>query len=89
MYGEKCFEYLTGYRYIASYRLIYVAATGMGAVANLELVWAFADMSNALMMIPNLIALLLLYKVIVKETNHYFNEYMPSQMQAYSKRKAG
>ncbi|MEL3972759.1 sodium:alanine symporter family protein [Rossellomorea oryzaecorticis] len=88
MYGEKCFEYLTGYRYIASYRLIYVAATGMGAVANLELVWAFADMSNALMMIPNLIALLLLYKVIVKETNHYFNEYMPSQMQAYSKRKA-
>jgi alanine or glycine:cation symporter, AGCS family len=88
MYGEKCFEYLTGYRYIASYRLIYVVATGMGAVANLELVWAFADMSNALMMIPNLIALLLLYKVIVKETNHYFNEYLPGQMQAYPKRKA-
>ncbi|MCA1065863.1 sodium:alanine symporter family protein [Rossellomorea sp. AcN35-11] len=87
MYGEKCFEYLTNDRFANSYRLIYIVATGLGAVANLELVWAFADMSNALMMIPNLIALLLLYKVIVSETNHYFNVYMP-MMEAEPKRKA-
>ncbi|QHE60643.1 alanine/glycine:cation symporter family protein [Rossellomorea vietnamensis] len=87
MYGEKCFEYITNYRFANSYRLIYIFATGLGAVANLDLVWAFADMSNALMMIPNLIALLLLYKVIVSETNHYFNEYMP-MMEAQPKRKA-
>jgi alanine or glycine:cation symporter, AGCS family len=87
MYGEKCFEYLTNYRFANSYRLIYILATGLGAVANLELVWAFADMSNALMMIPNLIALILLYKVIVRETNHYFNEYMP-MMQARPRKKA-
>ncbi|MGM0839957.1 MAG: alanine/glycine:cation symporter family protein [Bacillota bacterium] len=87
MYGEKCFEYLTNYRFANSYRLIYILATGLGAVANLELVWAFADMSNALMMIPNLIALILLYKVIVRETNHYFNEYLP-MMQAQPRKKA-
>ncbi|MCC5800991.1 alanine/glycine:cation symporter family protein [Rossellomorea vietnamensis] len=87
MYGEKCFEYITNYRFANSYRLIYIFATGLGAVANLDLVWAFADMSNALMMIPNLIALLLLYKVIVSETNHYFNEYMP-MMEASPRKKA-
>jgi len=87
MYGEKCFEYLTNYRFANSYRLIYILATGLGAVANLELVWAFADMSNALMMIPNLIALILLYKVIVRETNHYFNEYLP-MMEAQPRKKA-
>ncbi|WP_338751730.1 sodium:alanine symporter family protein [Bacillus sp. FJAT-52991] len=72
MYGEKCFEYIAGLKYISAYRIIYVAATGIGAVASLTTVWAFADMANALMMIPNLIGILLLYKVIVKETNDFF-----------------
>ncbi|KMJ55564.1 sodium:alanine symporter family protein [Alkalihalophilus lindianensis] len=75
VYGEKCFEYLAGSRGIAGYRLVYIAACGVGTVANLATVWAFADMANALMMIPNLIALLLLWKVIVAETNDYFNNF--------------
>ncbi|MDQ0215293.1 AGCS family alanine or glycine:cation symporter [Oikeobacillus pervagus] len=74
VYGEKCFEYLAGLKYIGVYRLIYVAATGIGAIASLTTVWAFADMANALMMIPNLIGILLLSKVIVKETNSFFNQ---------------
>ncbi len=78
MYGEKCFEYLTNYRFIVPYRLVYVIATFAGAIANLNVVWKFADMANALMMIPNLIALILLYKVISSETKHYFNEYLPA-----------
>ncbi|KGX86507.1 alanine/glycine:cation symporter family protein [Pontibacillus litoralis] len=76
MYGEKCFEYITNFRFANTYRLIYLTATGLGAVANLQLVWAFADMANALMMIPNLLAIILLYKVIVNETNDYFNNYL-------------
>ncbi|MBM7649312.1 AGCS family alanine or glycine:cation symporter [Bacillus ectoiniformans] len=72
VYGEKCFEYLAGLKFINAYRIVYVAATGIGAIASLTTVWAFADMANALMMIPNLIGILLLYKVIVKETNSYF-----------------
>lgn len=72
VYGEKCFEYLAGTQYINAYRIIYIAATGIGAVASLTTVWAFADMANALMMIPNLIALILLYKVIKSETDDFF-----------------
>ncbi|MGO4886602.1 alanine/glycine:cation symporter family protein [Anaerobacillus sp. MEB173] len=75
IYGEKCFEYLAGSKGIAGYRLIYIAACGIGTVANLTTVWAFADMANALMMIPNLIALLLLWKVVVAETNDYFTNF--------------
>ncbi|WP_227937812.1 alanine/glycine:cation symporter family protein [Alkalihalobacillus deserti] len=75
VYGEKCFEYLAGSKGIAGYRFVYIAACGVGTVANLATVWAFADMANALMMIPNLIALLLLWKVVVAETNDYFTNF--------------
>ncbi|RBW69079.1 alanine/glycine:cation symporter family protein [Bacillus taeanensis] len=75
VYGEKCFEYLFGLRFVNGFRIAYVLACGIGAVANLRTVWAFADMTNALMMIPNLIALILLSKVIVSETNDYFDNH--------------
>jgi alanine or glycine:cation symporter, AGCS family len=75
VYGEKCFEYLVGVKGILPYRAVYILATGIGAVANLGTVWAFADMANALMMIPNLIALILLSKVVVKETNDFFENH--------------
>lgn len=75
VYGEKCFEYLVGLKGIMGYRAVYISATGIGAVANLTTVWAFADMANALMMIPNLIALILLSKVVVKDTNEFFENH--------------
>lgn len=75
VYGEKCFEYLAGSKGIAGYRLVYIAACGVGTIVNLATVWAFADMANALMMIPNLIALLLLWKVVVSETDDYFTNF--------------
>ncbi|PWW29717.1 AGCS family alanine or glycine:cation symporter [Cytobacillus oceanisediminis] len=82
VYGEKCFEYLVGTKGIMGYRGIYILATGIGAVANLTTVWAFADMANALMMIPNLIALILLSKVVVKDTNEFFeNHYKAAKKQ--------
>ncbi|KMK78096.1 alanine/glycine:cation symporter family protein [Alkalihalobacillus pseudalcaliphilus] len=75
VYGEKCFEYLVSTRGIAVYRIIYIAACGIGTVANLGTVWAFADAANALMMIPNLIGLLLLWKVIRSETIDFFTNH--------------
>ncbi|MBM7704122.1 alanine/glycine:cation symporter family protein [Metabacillus iocasae] len=85
VYGEKCFEYLFGTKVTSLYRAVYVFACGLGAVANLTVVWAFADMANALMMIPNLVALILLYKVIVSETNDYFdNHYKMTEMKKAS-----
>lgn len=82
VYGEKCFEYLVGTKGIMGYRAIYIFACGIGAVANLTTVWAFADMANALMMIPNLVALILLSKVVVRDTNDFFeNHYKAAKSQ--------
>jgi AGCS family alanine or glycine:cation symporter len=46
---------------------------GVGAVSKLDFVWALSDTFNGLMAIPNLIGLLLLSPVIVRETKNYFN----------------
>ena len=69
--SEKAVEYLGGKRVIIYYRLLWIAAVFVGAVLNLSLVWGIADSMNALMAIPNLIALLLLSKVLIRETNKY------------------
>ena len=70
-YGEKAVEYLFGARAVLPYRLLWVAAVFAGSVASMPLVWNFADASNALMAIPNLLSLLLLSGVIVQQTRHY------------------
>lgn len=68
-YGEKCFEYLFGERWVYLYRIIYIVIILPGAILDLETVWLVANVANALMVIPNLIAVLALSKVVVKETN--------------------
>ncbi|MDR2585635.1 MAG: alanine:cation symporter family protein [Prevotellaceae bacterium] len=70
-YAEKAIEYLGGKKTIVYYRILWVIAVYVGSVLNLGLVWNIADGMNALMAIPNLIALLLLSGVIAKETNKY------------------
>lgn len=70
-YGEKAVEYLGGKKMIKIYRLLWIVATFFGSAINLKLIWDIADNMNALMAIPNLIALILLSKVLIKETNKY------------------
>ncbi len=70
-YGEKAVEYLGGKKLIVYYRMFWIAAVFAGAVLNLSLVWSIADSMNALMAIPNLLALLLLSRVLIRETNKY------------------
>lgn len=72
-YGERCIEYFAGKRALIPYRLLYVAVAGIAPVVSLNLVWLVADTLNALMAIPNLIAVLLLSPVIVKETQKYIH----------------
>ena len=67
-YGEKAAEYLFGPKIIKPYRWAWVVSVLVGSVLSLHIVWTFADITNALMAIPNLVALLLLSKVIVEET---------------------
>jgi AGCS family alanine or glycine:cation symporter len=71
-YGEKSIEYLFGVPAVKVYRAMWVVAVLLGSVLSLPLVWSFADCANAMMAIPNLISLLLLHKVIVRETRGYF-----------------
>jgi AGCS family alanine or glycine:cation symporter len=71
-YGEKAAEYLFGERIIKLYRWIFIVLVGVGAIAKLQFVWAFCDLFNGLMAIPNLIGLFLLSPIIVEETRLYF-----------------
>ncbi|HOX24425.1 MAG TPA: sodium:alanine symporter family protein [Candidatus Krumholzibacteria bacterium] len=72
-YGERAAEYLFGPRAIRPYRVAWVAAVMVGSVASLPAVWAFADVANGLMAVPNLVSLLLLSGVIAAETRRHFN----------------
>ena len=70
-YGEKCAAYVFGDGSAPIYRLIYVLSVMAGTIVSLDLVWLVADTLNGLMAIPNLIALVLLSGVIVKETKDF------------------
>ncbi|MFQ9933421.1 MAG: alanine/glycine:cation symporter family protein [Lachnospiraceae bacterium] len=70
-YGERCAEYLGGMKVIIPYRILYVASVVIAPLITLEIVWQLADMFNALMAIPNLVAVLLLSGVIKRETDKY------------------
>lgn len=73
--GEKAFEYLLGnHKYNMIYRIFFSCIIYFGATQSLDIVWSFSDIANALMAIPNLICLLLMSNVIVKETNRYQKE---------------
>jgi len=73
-YGERAVEYLFGKGAVLPYRLLWVTSVMVGSVATLKVVWDFADIANALMAVPNLIALLVLSPVIVAETRkHLWN----------------
>lgn len=72
LYGERCAQYLFGDRAVVPFRLLWVAAVPAGALLSLDIVWGIADILNALMAIPNLIALLLLSPVILKLTHEFF-----------------
>lgn len=73
-YGEKAMEYLFGTRAVRPYRLMWVLAVFVGSVLSLHLVWTFADITNGLMALPNLVSLLLLSPVLVSLTRRYLWE---------------
>lgn len=76
-YGEKSIEYLFRKTRIASkaafaYRCVYVVIVFIGAVGGLHVVWDISDTLNGLMAIPNLIGVLFLSGIVIKETRSYF-----------------
>lgn len=71
-YGERCVEFLFGVKAIVPYRVFWVLAIPLGATVNLGLIWLVADTLNAMMALPNLIALVLLSPVVFKLTKEHF-----------------
>ena len=73
-YGESAVNYLEGRRTNRFYRILFIVSLFFGSIINLDIIWNIADCMNALMAIPNLVALLLLSGVAAKETKKYLWE---------------
>ena len=73
-YGEKSIVYLFGDKVAMPYRVVFCLFVGIGAVAQLDLVWAISDVMNGLMAVPNLIGLIFLSGVVAAETRRYFSK---------------
>ena len=73
-YGNRCAAYLFGKRAILPYHIVYVLVAFLGAIGVGNVVWTISDIGNALMAIPNIIAILLLSGLICRETKHYVYE---------------
>ncbi|MBE6049185.1 MAG: sodium:alanine symporter family protein [Clostridium sp.] len=78
-YGERCMEYLGGVKSIKPYRIIFIALVAIGPFLSLDLIFTVADIVNGLMAFPNLIGLIGLSGVVIKETENYFKELSESE----------
>ena len=73
-YSEKCIQFLFGVKAIMPFRLIFTIVVPIGAMAKLEFIWLLADTLNAMMALPNLVALLLLSPIVFRLTRDYFQK---------------
>ncbi|MCZ6763303.1 MAG: sodium:alanine symporter family protein [Alphaproteobacteria bacterium] len=71
-YGERCVEYILGVRAIIPFRVLWVLVIPVGSMLDLGFNWLLADTLNALMALPNLLALLLLSPLVFRLTREYF-----------------
>jgi len=74
-YSERCTEFLFGPKAVLPFRIVWVAAVPLGTALSLGLVWSMADALNAMMAIPNLIALMVLSPIVFKLSKAYFSEH--------------
>lgn len=76
-YGERCLEYLSGGSRVSvlTYRWLYILAVFIGPYMTVSSVWTIADIFNGLMAFPNMVALIVLSGVVVKETRSYFDRH--------------
>lgn len=85
-YGERAFESLVGRRGTVPYRVLFTLVVYLGAVTELETVWALASALNGLMALPNLIGLIILSGLIARETKAYLD--FDPQLRATAKQVA-
>ncbi len=73
-YGDRCIDYLFGEKMVMPYRVFYCILLPVGAHVKLAMVWTISDIFNALMAWPNLVGLIFLAPVIMRQTKEYFND---------------
>ncbi len=73
-YGEKCIQFLAGPKSVIPFRIVWIIALPIGATQSLDFVWLLADTLNAMMAIPNLIALALLSPVVYRLTRDHIQD---------------
>ncbi len=71
-YGDRCAHYLFGQSALLPYKVLFLTAHFLGAVLPLAVVWALGDVALAIVIWPNLIALIFLAPTVVEETRSYF-----------------
>ena len=74
LYGSRCCEFVFGTKAIKPYYVIYIICTVLGATVDLGVIWDISDTLNGCMAIPNLIGIVALSGVVVKETREYFKK---------------
>ncbi|MDV7339320.1 sodium:alanine symporter family protein [Terasakiella sp. A23] len=79
LYGERCVEYLFGVKSILPYRVVWIIAVPVGATLSLDFVWLVSDTLNAMMALPNLIAIAVLSPVVFKLTKEYFDRHKAAE----------
>ena len=85
-YSERCLSYLTGgnTKFSAVFRWVYIFAVFIGPYLTVSAVWTIADIFNGLMAFPNIIALILLSPVVIKETKSYFERLNRNEINEFS-----
>ena len=75
-YGERCLSYLVGEKkkYSLIFKIVHIVLIFIGPYLTVSLVWNVADVLNSFMAFPNLIALIVLSGVVIKETKEYFGK---------------
>ena len=77
-YGDRATYYLFGSKFILPYKWVFVVFVFIGAIAELEAVWSFGDAALGFMTFPNLVSIILLSPILVRETKQYFSrEHIP------------
>ena len=71
-YGDRSARYLLGPKAVLPYKILFVGAHFLGAVVPLAVAWGLGDVLLAIVIFPNLIALILLAPKVVEVTNSYF-----------------
>ena len=71
-YGDRCANYLLGPNAVLPYKVAFVIMHFIGAVLPLTTIWDLGDIFLAIVIIPNLLALILLAPQVVDETRSYF-----------------